>query len=232
MKQFFITGTSSGIGRALALKALKDGHKVMGFSRRSAIEHPGYRHVHVNLADYNNYHLLNFAVNHEADEMVLINNAGWLGEVKPLAQIAPESIEKAFQINLIAPSILSKLFLEQTSRHQKRTIINISSGAGRYPVSSWSTYCASKSGLDMLTRVTRLDYPDVQAYAIEPGIVDTAMQGEIRQLLQEDFPDRERFVNYKKNGDLSDPDEVASKILSVVYDPEKAPDYVFSVRDL
>lgn len=233
MKQFFITGTSSGIGKALAEKALDEGHKVTGISRRNRLEHPNYRHLVHDLADYDNYHLVNFNINHEADELVLVNNAGWLGEVKPTARMNPTAIEQAYQINLIAPSILCRLFLDQTENNgQKRTVINISSGAAKYPVSSWSTYCASKAGLDLFTQVMAKDHPDVRCLAIAPGIVDTEMQGEIRRIDSGDFPDVDRFKRYKEEGELSAPGEVAQKLMDIIAHPEKAPDIVFSLRDI
>ncbi len=233
MKQFFITGTSSGIGKALALQALEAGHKVIGISRRKNIEHPNYRHLTYDLSNYENYHLINFNVNKSAKEIVLINNAGWLGEVKPLGQISPRSIERAFQINLIAPSILSKFFIEQTEESgQKRVVLNISSGAANYPVPSWSTYCASKAAIDSLSRVMQLDHPDVRCYSIAPGIVDTEMQGEIRQTDNADFPDKQRFVDYKNKGELTDPKEVAIKLLEIINSNNKPADCVFSLRDL
>ena len=233
MIQFFITGTSSGIGLELAKLALEEGHKVTGISRRHSISHANYKHLSYNLADYDNYKLINFNVNKEAEKTVLVNNAGWLGEVKPVGQIQPQSIERAYQINLIAPSILTKLFLEQIQNsNSEKVVLNISSGAGKYPIKSWSTYCASKAGLDLFTRVLREDYPDVHSFSIAPGIVDTEMQGEIRTLDEADFPDRQRFVDYKKKGELSPPKEVAARLLKIIKEPKSAPDSVFSLRDL
>lgn len=233
MIQFFITGTSSGIGLELAKLALEEGHKVTGISRRHSISHANYKHLSYNLADYDNYKLINFNVNKEAEKTVLVNNAGWLGEVKPVGQIQPQSIERAYQINLIAPSILTKLFLEQIQNTtSEKVVLNISSGAGKYPVKSWSTYCASKAGLDLFTRVLREDYPDVHSFSVAPGIVDTEMQGEIRTLDESDFPDRQRFVDYKKKGELSSPKEVAASLLKIIKEPNSAPDCVFSLRDL
>ena len=233
MIQFFITGASSGIGFHLAKQALEQGHKVIGISRRHVIDHPNYRHLPYDLSDYNEYKLINFNVNKEAEKLVLINNAGWLGEVKPAGQISPDSIERTYQINLIAPSILSKLFIEQTEKlSSEKVIINISSGAGSYAVPSWSTYCASKAGINLFTKVLREDYPDIHSFAIAPGIVDTDMQGEVRRLNTEDFPDKQRFVDYKDNGELSSPTDVATKLLNVIAYPETAPDCVFSLRDL
>lgn len=233
MIQFFITGTSSGIGLALAKTCLEQGHGVVGISRRKAIEHPHYIHLPYNLEDQKNYDLINFNRSREAEKIVLVNNAGWLGEVKPLGRIDPLQIERALQINLVAPSILSKLFLEQTKDHPaEKVIINISSGAARYPVASWSTYCASKAGLDMLTQVMAIDHPEVRFHAVSPGVVDTEMQGEIRKLREEDFPDVDRFRAYKARNELTSAREVAEKLMHLLLNPEKAPDIVYSLRDM
>lgn len=233
MKQFFITGASSGIGKAIALQALEAGHKVTGISRRHTIDHPNYRHLNIDLSDIDNYLKINFDRNKKAEELILINNAGWLGEVKPVAQLKPEKIKRAFDINLIAPSILSKIFLEQTeNNNQKRVIINISSGAGSHAISSWSTYCAAKAGINLFTEVMQKDHPEVRCYSIAPGIVDTEMQGEIRRLNENNFPDKQRFIEYKKNGELTKPEEVSTKIHSIINNPEIAPGIVFSLRDV
>jgi benzil reductase ((S)-benzoin forming) len=232
MIHFFITGTSSGIGHTLATECLERGHLVTGISRRKEIEHENYVHLPYDLEHQKNYDLINFNRSRDAEELVLVNNAGWLGEVKPLGKINPLDIERAYQINLIAPAILSKIFIEQTQNHSaKKTVINISSGAGRYPVASWGTYCSGKAGLDMLTQVMALDHPEVRFRAVAPGIVDTEMQGEIRRLREEDFPDLERFISYKENNELTSTREVAHKLLDMLSNPEKAPDIVCSLRN-
>lgn len=233
MKQFFITGASSGIGKAMALFALDAGHKVVGISRRHTIEHENYSHLSIDLADMDSYLKINFDRNRGAESLVLINNAGWLGEVKAVSGLNPEKIKKAFAINLLAPSVLCKMFIDQTqNNHQERIIVNISSGASSYPIASWSTYCASKAGLSLFTEIMQIDHPDVHCFAISPGVVDTEMQGEIRRLDQRNFPDKQRFVDYKNRGELTQPREVAEKILKIITDVKLAPSTVFSLRDV
>lgn len=233
MKQFFITGASSGIGKAMALMALEAGHKVIGISRRHTIEHENYSHLSIDLADMDSYLKINFDRNRAAESLVLINNAGWLGEVKSVSELNPEKIKRAYTINLLAPSVLCKMFIDQTQKNdQKRIIVNISSGAGSYPIASWSTYCASKAGLSLFTEVMQIDHPDVHCFAISPGVVDTEMQGEIRRLDLNNFPDKQRFVDYKNRGELTQPSEVAEKILNIINNVKLAPSTVFSLRDV
>jgi len=232
MKKFYITGTSSGIGKAIALAALNNGHLVTGFARRNAIEHPNYRHITVDLSDLEHYQGIGFdGLTSEIEEVILINNAGTLGSVKPVAQIDPRRTADAYHLNLVAPSLLSKLFLENLSDSDlPKTVINISSGAGSNPIKSWSVYCASKAGLDMFSEVLKLDHPEVRVHSISPGVVDTEMQGEIRRSRKEDFPDLERFVDFKKNDELSSADEVAQKLMFVLDHPEEFTEVRLSLR--
>ncbi len=234
MKKFYITGTSSGIGKALAEAVLEEGHYVTGFARRNTISHPRYRHITVDLSDLDDYSGIGFdGLREGIDEVVLVNNAGSLGSVKPVAHINPRRTADAYHLNLVAPSLLSKLFLENLSESDlPKTIINISSGAGSYPVKSWSVYCASKAGLDMFSEVLKLDHPEVRCHAVSPGIVDTEMQGEIRRTRAEDFPDLQRFVEYKQNDELSPVSEVAQKLLHLINNPESFPEVKINLRHI
>lgn len=234
MKHLFITGASSGIGKALAEHALKNGDKVTGISRRHVIRHKNYSHITMDLSKHESLGKINFVPAKEAKTVVLVNNAGWLGDVKPVGDIDPDKMVRAFAINVNAPTILSRMFIGSLSKYidLQKVIINISSGVSRYPLSSWSTYCASKAALDMFTRVMKLDHPDVYAFSIAPGIVDTEMQGEIRRLDRERFPDKERFVGYKEKGELSRPEDVAEKLYYVSDHPKDFEDVCFSLRNV
>ncbi len=234
MKKFFITGTSSGIGKALAEAALDQGHKVTGISRRHTIEHENYRHLAIDLSDLDDYAGIGFeGLSTKTEEVILVNNAGTIAPVKPVSQMDPVQVANAYRLNLTAPSILSQLFLENLRDFPgKKTIINISSGAAFYPVKSWSVYCASKAGLNMFSEVLHLDHPEVRCHAISPGIVDTEMQGEIRATSQRDFPDRQRFVDYKANDELVSAKDVAQKILHVLGKPEQFEEVSISLREV
>lgn len=233
MKKFFITGSSSGIGKALAEKALEQGHRVVGLSRHQSIEHNHYHHVQIDLSDLDNYVNVTFETIQGADELALINNAGTLGDVHPVGQLSPEKVAQAYRLNLLAPSILSSLFIAHTRDMSiDRTIINISSGAAQYPVKSWSTYCASKAALDMFSKVTQADHPEMRCFSIAPGIVDTPMQGEIRAQNERNFPDRQRFVDYKAEGALAQPSRVAEQILRLLEEKDRFPEVTYALRDL
>lgn len=231
MKHLYITGSSSGIGKGIADAALAAGMKVTGISRRPGIDHPNFRHIAADLYNLDAMEQLSFSA--DEDEWVLVNNAGTIGDVKPVAELNPNKVAESFFLNLTAPVILSQKFIAAAQKQGKNVlIINISSGAARFAIPSWSTYCAAKAGLDHFTRVVQTDHPEVKCLGISPGIVDTEMQDDIRSRKPEDFPEHKRFVEYKKNNELQNPTEVGQKILKFVTNPEKAPDTIFELRDV
>ena len=118
----------------------------------------------------------------------------------------------------------------------EKRVINISSGAGKKPFYGWSNYCASKAGIDLFTQCVgveqnRSDNP-VKIISLGPSIMDTKMQEEIRKTAKEDFQQVERFIDFKKNGDLLSADYVAEKVIKLFWDEEFIQGGVINVRDL
>ncbi len=231
-RHFFITGTTSGLGRAFTKVILEDAKNfVFGIARSQVNQHERYRHFALDLSE-RSFPFFPFE-SAGADTLVLINNAGWIGPMLPLGEQSDEAIDAALGVNLVAPTILMNRFLKETKDFEgRRVIVNITSGAATKPIASWNTYCAAKAAIDMLSRVVQLEQPDVEVYAIAPGVVDTAMQAEIRTGNPSKFPDLSRFIDYHTKGDLADPQVVAEKIYKVLMAEEKPKEVVFSVRDL
>lgn len=231
-KHFYITGTTSGLGRAFTKIILKDPENyVFGIARTQVNQHERYRHFALDLSE-RAFPFFPFDTD-GADTLVLINNAGWIGPLLPLGEQSDEAIDASIGVNLVAPTILMNRFLKETRDFAgRRVIVNITSGAATKPIASWNTYCAAKAAIDMLSRVAQLEHPGVEIYAIAPGVVDTAMQAEIRTGDPEKFPDLSRFIDYHTKGDLADPQVVADKIYKVLMAAKKPQEVVFSVRDL
>jgi benzil reductase ((S)-benzoin forming) len=231
-RHFFITGTTSGLGRSLTKRILQDPNNlVFGISRTQVNQHERYRHLSLDLSE-RAFPYFPFEQK-DTQELILINNAGWIGPILPLGEQVDEDIDAAFGVNLVGPVILMNRFLKQTRDFLgRRVIINITSGAANNPIASWSTYCAAKAGIDMISKVVDAEHSDVEVYAIAPGIVDTGMQAEIRSGNPDKFPAHARFMEYFNNGDLMDPDAVADKICKVFTREYKPENVVFSVRDM
>src|SRR5436190_571523 len=109
MNYFFITGTSRGIGQALAESLLSDpDNQVTGISRGSSIHHKNYRHI---VSDFTFLEKLSkvadniFVPVEKPTRIVLVNNAGTLGEVGYLGEIENSDIISSFQTNITSTAI-------------------------------------------------------------------------------------------------------------------------------
>jgi benzil reductase ((S)-benzoin forming) len=110
--------------------------------------------------------------------------------------------------------------------------MNISSGAALRPIQSWGTYCQSKAAIDMLTKIINEEHPNIKAYSIYPGVVDTEMQKKIRDTDIEKFPLKDIFVEYFNNKELIDPKIISQKIYHILSNLDFFNDNMVSLRDL
>lgn len=234
MRYYIITGTTSGIGEALAKQLLKKREKVFCISRNSnqmltelAQNTGGWlRYFKANLTEIQKLPDLLTKIFSDIDtknasHLTLINNAGVLEPVGYSGTLNNQEIGTHLTTNLLAPAILINTFIELSANFNiPRTILNISSGAASNPYPGWSNYCASKAALDMLTRTIGMEQRDcpnpVRIFSLAPGIVDSNMQKTIRGTSKEQFPLRNKFDKLHQENKLSKPDEVANKIISLL----------------
>jgi len=233
----YITGTSSGIGKALAEQLLEEGHTVIGLSRKQSIQHLNYDHVKIDLSDLKSVNQFDFSLN-LVEDVVLVNNAGIIGAIKPIGQHIGEEIIELANVNIIAPQILVNKFINKYQGfNNKYQIVNMSSGAGKHPIDAWSTYCASKAAIDLFSETIAQElksrnYHNWHVFSIAPGVVDTPMQSEIRLSSPKAFLNRQKFIDLKDNNELETPESVAQKLYDVILDPNLCSDVVFSLHDL
>jgi len=240
MKIYFITGTSKGIGYNIALSLLKDSSSlVYGLSRTNTIEHENFTHVKIDLSDIERVNNFGFKVKDKVEKIVLINNAGIIGDIKQTGKVSNKSIIDTYNVNSIAPSMLINKFIAQFQNIEvDKIILNISSGAGRHTISSWASYCASKSAIDMYSQVVYDEQKRIQRkksvkiYSIAPGIVDTPMQEVIRSAKLEDFKFVNQFIDYKEKSQLISPSDIAEKLISFLNHSNKYKNVIYDLREL
>ncbi|GGF41948.1 SDR family NAD(P)-dependent oxidoreductase [Echinicola rosea] len=222
MKNLYIlTGCSKGLGKTLLEVLLADKENmVVGISRSPMEETGNFKHHSLDLAHSEELSGKLAAVFPEGDfeKAVLINNAGWIGEIAPIGRLDPTGIATIHAVNVVAPAILMNAFVHTFGgRSLKKTVVNISSGAAEKNMDGWSGYSSSKAALNRLTFVAQ-EESDLKGYgiryfALSPGIVDTPMQADIRAAKEEDFSNLSKFKSFKENQELTSPDAVAQKVM-------------------
>ncbi|MFB9859962.1 SDR family NAD(P)-dependent oxidoreductase [Salinicoccus siamensis] len=214
MRYVFITGTSRGLGHAMLDIFRED--RIISISR-SKVETDVelYKEFHVDFLDEQKLEemlpeIFNSISPEKGDEIYLINNAGIVGPVHSIANMDAQGFMKNYKINVLAPALLMKGYVNAFSDIQAaKRILTVSSGAALNPMEGWSAYCSSKAAVNMVSDVLRqemdrLDYPIFTA-TYRPGVVDTDMQGEIRSADPEEFPDLETFKKHKSSNRLYPP---------------------------
>ena len=166
----------------------------------------------------------------------LINNAGTVGQPRPLADGVPAELAQALRVGLEAPMLLAGAFLGATRAWAgRREVLNISSGLGRNAMGSQAPYCAAKAGMDHFSRAVALEQAALpngaKIVSLAPGVIDTDMQVQLRGTPAEAFPDRERFVQLKAQGLLDSPDTAAAKVLAYLDRADFGNKPVADVRD-
>ncbi len=154
-------------------------------------------------------------------ELVAINNAAVLGPVGPVGSSDAAAIARHFSVNVATAAVFANAIVDafQTVECPK-TFVNISSGAAERVYAGWSLYCASKAALEALVRSmaleqAALEHP-IRAININPGVMDTAMQAEVRAASVAEFPSLDRFVRLHAEGGLADPFAVAAEIAHLI----------------
>lgn len=185
-----ITGASRGIGAEAARAFARAGAKV-GLAARSeeAVADLAAEIGEAALAipcDVGRYWEVAAAVDAVARAFgrldALVNNAGVIEPIAPLADADPEGWGRAIDINLKGVFHGTRAALPVMIAQGGGTILTVSSGAASNAIEGWSAYCASKAGAAMLTRSTDLEGRPhgVRAMGLSPGTVATDMQRAIK----------------------------------------------------
>ncbi|NIL96703.1 MAG: SDR family NAD(P)-dependent oxidoreductase [Planctomycetales bacterium] len=175
MRSVFITGTSSGIGHALAGEYLNRDWQVYGVSRRRPDDLAGrqhYFHAVVDLADHvRTRSVVSKLLTSTKCLDLAVLNAGVLGQFDDLAQVGLDDLKRTMEINLWSnKTLMDTLF---SSGMTVRQVVSISSGASINGNRGWAGYSLSKAALNMLTRLYAREHSDTHFCALAPGVVDT-----------------------------------------------------------
>jgi NAD(P)-dependent dehydrogenase (short-subunit alcohol dehydrogenase family) len=222
-----VTGASSGIGRATALKFASEGAEVGLVARHidrlqvvaEAVAEAGGRGYPI-AADLTDTDALDACFERAMDSLggldVLVNAAGIIAsgtiETTPLDQW-----EQMFAINTRAPFRLMQKAMPHLAE-RKGSVVNVSSVTGLRSFPGILSYCASKAAVDQLTRCAALEMAPkgVRVNAVNPGVVVT----QLHRAGMMDEPAYADFLEHSKTthplGRVGQPEEVADLIAFLV----------------
>ena len=246
---FILTGASRGMGLAMARQLLRSGNTLLCLSRSAndtlvaQAEQAG-----AVLLQWTEDLALGARTSARLEQWLqeqagksfasatLINNAGVIPRIGPLAEADADDLSHALRVGLEAPMQLTSAFLRATTSWPGlRKVLNISSGLGRRAMASQAGYCAAKAGMDHFTRCLALEEAlktnGAKVCSLAPGVIDTNMQEQLRAADSNAFPDQSSFLNLKTSGSLASPEQAATRVLAVLMRDDFGANPVADVRD-
>jgi NADP-dependent 3-hydroxy acid dehydrogenase YdfG len=180
-----VTGASSGIGRATALRLAEEGFNLVICGRRKEQLDQLQKELPFDCQS----HQLLFDVRDQAEVFkaieslphnfksvdLLINNAGNAHGLDPFQEAPLDDFNAMIDINIKGLLYVSKAVLPTMLDRNNGHIINIGSTAAKEVYPNGSVYCASKAAVDAITKGMQLDLnkTDIKVGAIHPGLVQT-----------------------------------------------------------
>ncbi|KMQ70711.1 SDR family oxidoreductase [Chryseobacterium koreense] len=196
-----ITGSSTGIGFALAEFFGKKGHRVFGLSRKN-VNSEFFTSVPTDITDYSQIqNAVSEILKTEQRIDLLINNAG-MGMVGSVEDSSAEEILKLFHLNLVGSVQMMKAVLPKMRTQKSGRIINISSIGSEMGLPFRGFYSASKAALDKVTEAIRYEISPwkIQVCAlhlgdIKTGIAENRVQSTVSEPYQKIFDKIHQVMN-------------------------------------
>jgi ketoreductase RED2 len=183
-KVALVTGSSSGIGEAIARRlsalgasvVINSANSVEAGSRVAAELGRDALYVQADISDKQaGEDLLAATIARFGKLDILVNNAGWTTVVphQDLAALTDEIFARTFDINVMGTWMLTKAAMPLLRQSEDGNVINITSIAGVRPVGSSIAYSMAKAALNQMTRLLAKSCAPVRVNAVAPGLVET-----------------------------------------------------------
>lgn len=202
-RTILITGVTRGLGRALALRLAGLGHVVVGCGRTaSAIEE-----MQQLLGEPHGVSLVDVASSAQVDAWarrvlarhppidLLLNNAGVINANAPLWEVPEDELSRIIDVNLKGTYHVIRSFLPSMLERGRGVVVNFSSGWGKSTSAEVAPYCATKWGIEGMTKALAEELPrGLAAVALNPGVIHTAMLESCYGQSAKSYPGPERWA--------------------------------------
>lgn len=181
MATAIVTGSSSGIGKAITLMLLAQGYRVIGLSRTQGdIDHPSFHTIECDLSRLEAIESIKTELLAIHDLTLLVNGAGF-GRFEPHEELQSEIITDMVALNLTAPILLTNMLLRSLKKTEGM-IINITSIEATRHSKFSALYTATKSGLRAFghSLYEEVRSAGVGVLTINPDMTDTPFFDELR----------------------------------------------------
>ncbi|MBB1525467.1 oxidoreductase [Pectobacterium carotovorum subsp. carotovorum] len=178
-KVILVTGASSGIGEATALRLKASGHTVYAAARRiermQKLAESDIRVLPLDVTDSVSVQTVVDTIIAECGRIdVVVNNAGY-GSYGAVEEVSPEEGRAQFDVNVFGAVRLTQLVLPHMRAQRSGTVINITSMGGKIytPLGAW--YHGTKFALEAISDCLRLEVEPfgIDVVVIEPGGIKT-----------------------------------------------------------
>lgn len=213
-----ITGSSRGLGYALALHFAQHGQTVFAVGRDAAAlaklqkKFPTLiRPIATDMTTEDGRKLIAAQVLATKQPISIIHNAA-IAQTRAFANVDEKLFIEHFATNVFAPLLLTQACLPALAAGQR--ILHISSAAGSYPLENQLVYCATKAALEHANRCLNVELAERSIYAgiLWPGIMDTPMAEKLRT----QFEPTARALYIKLQEQLLEPSLVAQFVAWVL----------------
>ena len=184
-KTIFITGATSGIGKATAEIFAKQGHRLIICGRRKEV----LDNLQIQLSNFTDVYSLVFDVRNQQEVQnainslpenwknidVLVNNAGNAHGLEPISDANISDWDAMMDGNVKGLLYVSQPIIKLMKANNSGHIVNISSVAARQTYANGTVYCASKKAVDVISEGMRLELTEVgiKVTNVQPGAVET-----------------------------------------------------------
>lgn len=174
-----VTGASSGMGKAIAVRLIKDGFTVYAAARQiekmADLAQLGAKLLRMDISkDEQIVAAVEILIREVGTVDVLVNNAGF-GLYGPIEDIDLDEARYQFEVNVFGTARLTQLLLPRMRQQGSGTIINITSMGGRIYTLLGAWYHATKHALEGWSDCLRLEVAPfgIKVVVVEPGLIET-----------------------------------------------------------